>query len=66
MRIKNYIDPACVLILAQNLRPRLAAVRRAKNSAFLIWSERVAERGDEDDVGILWMDKKRADVATIS
>src|SRR5207302_5534990 len=56
VRIEHDVDAARVLVFAQNFRPCLAAVGRAKNSALLIWTERMAERRDKNDIGILRID----------
>src|SRR5437667_5284940 len=42
MRIENNVDPAGVFIFGQNFRPCFAAISSTKNSALLIWTERVA------------------------
>src|SRR5438046_1635526 len=65
MRIKDNIDPAGVLIFGQNFRPRFSAVGRSENSAFLIWTKRVAERCHQDDVLISWIDDQCPDLTAV-
>ncbi len=65
MRIEDDIDRAGVLVFAQDFRPGLAAIGRAKNSALVVRSKGVAERGDENDVRILRMNDERADMAAV-
>src|SRR5207302_6953167 len=55
MRIKHNVDAAGIFILAQNFRPCLAPVSRAKNSALLIWAECVRTRCDHNHVSISWI-----------
>src|SRR5450432_2049933 len=52
VRIENDLDAAGVFVFAQNFCPGFATVGRAKNSALLIWTERVPERCHKSDVRI--------------
>src|SRR5437867_2596512 len=65
VRVKHDVDAAGVFILAQNFRPCLAAVARAKNSALLIWSECVSERRDQNDISVSWIDNQRTNLAAV-
>ena len=65
MGIKGDVHRARVVILVKNLGPGPAAVGAAKDSAFIIGSERVADGGDHDDVRIGGIDDDRPDLARV-
>src|SRR5438477_5939511 len=65
MWIEHHVDPARVFVFTQNFRPRFAAVGGPKDSALLIWTERVSESSHQNHVGISWIDNQRADLATV-
>src|SRR5207253_11344067 len=65
MWIEHYVDPARVFVFTQNFRPRFAAVGGSKDSALLIWTERVSESSHQNHVGISWIDNQRADLTTV-
>ena len=65
MWIEHHVDPARVFVFTQNFRPRFAAVGGPKDSALLIWTERVSESSDQDDVRVSWIDNQRADLAAV-
>src|SRR6188472_4027461 len=66
MRIEHDINPTGVLVFRENFGPRFPAVAGSKNSTFLIWTKGMSKCGDEDNVGIVWMDDERADLAGIA
>ena len=65
VRVENDIDRAGVLVFAQDFRPGLAAIGRAKNSALVVRPIGMPEGRDKNDVRIFRMDDDRADVAAV-
>ena len=65
LRIEDDVDGAGAVIEIEDFFPALAAVARTKNTSLRVGSVGVAERGDEDNVRICWMDDDRADVARV-
>ena len=55
MRVENDVDRAGVLVFAQDFRPGLAAIGRAKNSALVVRAISMSEGRDKNDVRILRM-----------
>ena len=62
VRVRRQINRARVLVLVENLGPRLAAIGGAKNSPLLIRSEGMTKGRDQNDVGIFRIDDHRADL----
>src|SRR5438132_1325431 len=58
-------DDAGPVIDKQHLLPRLAAVGRLEETAFLVGAVEPAERADVDDVGVLRMDDDTADLEAL-
>src|ERR1700730_3369884 len=65
VRIENNVDAAGVLILTQYFGPRLSAISRSKNSTLRIRPKRMTESGDQNNVGISWIDNQRTDLPRI-
>ena len=57
--IEGDVDGAGLFIFVENLLPGLAAIGRAKDSALFVRPERMSERRDENDVGIVRIDDQR-------
>src|SRR5205085_11355501 len=53
LRVELEVNRAHVVALEENLLPGLAAVARAEDAALRVRAVGVAERGDEDGVGVL-------------
>src|SRR6202022_4577131 len=64
--IHREIVRAGAIALVQHLVPMLAAIGGTKDAALGVRTKRVAERRDVDDVGIMRMTAKAADVARIA
>ena len=62
---KGHINGAGVVVLVEHLAPGLAAVGGLEDAALLVGREGMAQRSDEDDVGILRIDPDRGDVARV-
>src|SRR5688500_18607014 len=62
-RIERDIRRAGLCVLLVHLLPCLAAIDRAIDAAFRVWSEGMAKDGGKRDVGILWMHHHRADLS---
>src|SRR5262249_32812860 len=56
-RIKGQIDGSSVFILIEDLLPGASAVQRAKDSSLWVGTIRMSECGDEDTIGVLWVDQ---------
>src|ERR1700730_7420919 len=65
VRVEHNVDAASVLIFAQHFGPRFSAIGRSKNSALRIRSKRMTESGDQNNVGISWIDNQRPDLPRI-
>src|SRR5439155_8910166 len=65
VRIEYDFNAAGVFVFAQDFRPVFAAVSRAKNSALLIWTERMPKRRDQNNVCVSRIDNQRANLATV-
>ena len=65
-RIDEHVVGARVVVLEQDLLERAPAVGRAEDSALGIRAVRVAERGDEQAVGIAGIDVDRRDHLTVA
>src|SRR5512132_2769459 len=63
--VEDDVDGARVLVLVENLLPRLAAVGGAEDAAFRVRAEGVADRRDQHDVRITRVDDDRADLARV-
>src|SRR5215831_7186838 len=63
--IEADIDRSGVLVLVEHLGPGLAAVGRAKDAAFRIRSEGVAECRDQHDIRIVRIDDHRPDLTRV-
>ena len=50
----------------KRLRPRLATVRGHENTALFVGTERMAQRADVNDVGVLRMNSNRRDPLAFS
>src|SRR6266852_463022 len=64
--IKNKIRRAGLVIHVKDFLPGFAAVARAEHTTLLVWSERMSECGNEDEVGIMIIDKDFGDVLAIA
>src|SRR5207244_3970871 len=64
-RIEFERDRPGVFILVQNFLPSLTAVGRAEDASFFIRSVRMAEHGDEDSVGVMWIDDDGTDLLAV-
>src|SRR5690349_25099476 len=51
-----------LIIDVERFGPRLATVSRHEDAAFFIWTKRVTERADVNDVGVLRIDNDGRDV----
>ncbi len=65
MRIENDVDAAGAIVEIQNFFPGFAAIARAVDAAIRIGAVSVAERSNENDIGIRGMDDDGADVACV-
>ncbi len=65
VRIEHDIDRAGVFVFPQHLAPCFATVCGSKDSAFLVRTERVPERGYKHHIFISRIDNQRADVPCI-
>src|SRR2546425_7933812 len=54
-----------IFITIQNMLPSFAAIDRAIDAAFFIWTMGMSEGRDVDEIGVLRMDTNLADVACI-
>jgi len=55
-RIDAHVIAAGVFVLIENFLEGLSAVGGAEYPALLVWPVRMAERGDEQAIGICWID----------
>src|SRR4051794_22611660 len=60
-RVELDLHGARVLVDVKRLLKRASAVGRAVNAAFLIWTVRMTENGDEQPIFIFWIDRDRRD-----
>ena len=63
--VERNIDGSGVAVDAEHPLPPSAAICRAEDAAFVVCAERVAERRDEDNVGIRGVDQYLADMPRI-
>ncbi len=64
--LEREIHRTCVLVLAEDLLPRVAAVLRAIHAAFGVRSVRMAERGDKQQIGIVRIDDDARDLLRVA
>src|SRR5262249_25060122 len=65
VRIEHDVDATGVFIFAYNIRPRLAAVGRAKNAPLFVRAEGMSKRRDQHHVFVSWIDNQRADLPAV-
>ena len=65
MRVHRQIDRAGLVAAKQHLVPGLAAVRRAKDPALIVWSIGMAQRRHIDQIGILGVNAHAGDIACL-
>ena len=65
-RIESDVDGSCAIADVQDSLPRLAAVGRSIETALGVWAEHMSERGDIDQVGVVWMDGDAPDLAGVA
>src|SRR5271169_4423351 len=63
--IEGDVDAAGLDILVEDLLPGFAAVAGAEDPTLLVVCKGMAERSDERDIGILWVDDQPADGVSI-
>src|SRR5882762_8706114 len=65
-RVDHDLDRADALVLVEDFLPGAAAVARAVQTAVRVRGVKLADRGDEDDVGVPGIDGDLADVLRVA
>jgi hypothetical protein len=65
MRVKDDVDCPGVFVLAQDFLPGRAAIAGPKDATFVVWSESVANGGNENNIRVGRVNDKCADMIAV-